>query len=313
MKTEQVRCPICGLDCRYLFAASDVNRGISDEIFDYYRCPACYLILLGTVPPDLDRYYPKIYYSIPRSLVDVQRQAEGLRFKIELVRSFAPGGRLLEVGPATGQFTYLAKQAGFNVDAIEMDAECCEFISTVIGAKVIRQSDVCEALSSLGQYEVIALFQVIEHLRDPWSVLTALSEHLVDGGGLIVTTPNPDSFQLRIMGALWPHVDAPRHLCLIPRRLLIDEAQKRRLVPISVKANDAESHGWDKFGWAMAATNLLGHHGNPSAARKVARHLLRYGGLTASVLTRPIERSGFRGSSYTAAFRKIAAANVGAK
>lgn len=302
--SSSVRCPICKSDCRFLFNARDVNRGISPETFDYYRCLACALIFLAAVPADLARYYPNSYYSIPPSLDEVRRQANGQRFKIELVQSLAQNGRLLEIGPGTGGFAYLAKHAGFTVEAVEMDSRCCEFLLKSIGVQAIQHSDVPTALNNLGQYDVIAMWQVIEHLADPWSALTSVSEHLVEGGMLFVSTPNPDAFQFRLMSRWWPHVDAPRHLWLIPRRVLTTEGAKRHLTPVSVTANDLESQGWDRFGWVMAATNLLGHNHDTSLLFKIFRALLRHSGAALSVLTRTIERSDFRGSSYTIAFRK---------
>ena len=299
-----VRCPTCKGDCQYCFGAKDINRRISDETFDYYRCPACALIFLATVPSDLGRFYPTSYYSIPLSLDDLERRAEGQRFKIEAVQSFARKGSILEIGPGTGEFLYLAKAAGFRVEAIEMDQRCSEFIAKVIGARVVQNGDVCKALSSLEQYDVIALCQSLEHLSDPWEVLTSVSQHLIPGGLLFISTPNPESFQFRIMGSWWTHVDAPRHLSLIPYRLLVNEGRRRDLIPISMSANDTESQGWDRFGWEMAAMNLLGHRPNTALGLKILKRGFWYAGTALSVSARPIERRGFRGSSYTVAFRK---------
>jgi SAM-dependent methyltransferase len=203
-----------------------------------------------------------------------------------------------------GEFLYLAKAAGFRVEAIEMDQRCAEFIAKAIGARVVQSGDVCKALSNLEQYDVIALWQSLEHLPNPWEVLTSVSEHLVPGGLLFISTPNPEAFQFRMMGSWWPHVDAPRHLSLIPHSLLVNEGRRRGLIPVSVSANDTESQGWDRFGWEMAAINFLGHGPNAPLGLKILRRGFRYVGTALSVSARPIERRGFRGSSYTAAFRK---------
>ena len=50
------------------------------------------------------------------------------RYKIELVKRFSSGGRLLELGPGRGGFAFLAKEAGFDVSAIEMSGESCRFL-----------------------------------------------------------------------------------------------------------------------------------------------------------------------------------------
>ena len=308
-----VRCPVCEGDCQYCFGARDINRGLSDETFDYYRCPACSLIFLATVPSDLGRFYPTSYYPVPPSLDELKRRAEGQRFKLEAVQRFAREGSILEIGPGTGEFLYLAKAAGFSVEAVEMDQRSCEFIARVVDARVVQSEDVCKALSGLDQYDVIALWQSLEHLPDPWQVLTSISEHLTPGGLLFISVPNPEALQFRIMGSSWPHIDAPRHLSLIPYSLLVNECRKRNLIPVSMSANDTESHGWDRFGWEMAAMNLLGHRPNPPLALKILKRGFRYAGTALSVSARPFERRGFRGSSYTAAFRKQSSSSFSAE
>jgi SAM-dependent methyltransferase len=299
-----VRCPTCEGVCHYWSGAKDVNRRISDETFDYYRCPVCALIFLPVIPPDLGRFYTTSYYSIPISLDILKRRAEGQRFKIETVQRFTKKGRILEIGPAQGEFLFLAKAAGFSVEAIEMDQRCCEFISKVIGARVVQNEDVCMALSDLEQYDVITLWQSLEHLPNPWEVLASVSKHLNPGGLLFISTPNPDSFQFRMMGSWWPHLDAPRHLSLIPSSLLVNEARKRDLIQVSVSANDTESHVWDRFGWEFAAMNMLGHQPNAALGLKILRRGFRYAGTALSVSARLVERRGFRGSSYTVVFRR---------
>jgi hypothetical protein len=44
------------------------------------------------------------------------------------VTQFRNGGRLLEIGPSKGAFCLLAKRAGFEVRAIEIDASCVAFL-----------------------------------------------------------------------------------------------------------------------------------------------------------------------------------------
>ena len=62
------------------------------------------------------------------------------------------------------------------------------------------------------------MFQIIEHLIDPWDTLQAAAESLLPGGVLVVATPNPGAFQFRFLRGRWTHVDAPRHTALIPSR-----------------------------------------------------------------------------------------------
>jgi SAM-dependent methyltransferase len=289
-------CPLCKKESSFYFRAKDYNRRISQETFNYYRCQSCELIFLWPIPVNLDDYYPKQYYSIPVSLEQLEARADGERYKIEIVQSFVSSGRLLEIGPAYGSYTYLAKQAGFEVEAIEMDSECCQFLKDVVGVKTINSKDPSEALQTLDKYDVITLWHVIEHLPDPWSTLKSIAEKLLPGGILVIAAPNPDAFQFHVLGRYWPHVDAPRHLELIPLPLLIKQMQSLDLNTIWTTTSDQGTLGWNIFGWEVFFANI-------SNLRFINRRLRKIGRLISKMLS-PIERMNGRGSAYTAVFRK---------
>lgn len=295
MKIHQ--CPKCGQPAALLFRTKDYNRRLTDESFAYYRCSACQLIFLQPIPADLDKYYPKNYYQIPKSESELALTAEKLqKWKLELVQQFARNGRLLEIGPAYGLFSYLAKRAGFDVTAIEMDAGCCQFLRDVVGINVIQANDAAAQLQHLERFDVIVLWQVIEHIPDPWPVLTAAAERLAPGGILVLDTPNPQAFQFRVLGRYWTHVDAPRHVELIPARLLDDYLVQAGLRPVVLTSTDWGAIGFNSFGWAFSLTNLF--------ASAWLRALAHFSGRVLTKLLIPIERTGWRGSTYTAVFRK---------
>jgi len=273
-----------------------LNRGVTGEIFNYYRCPDCNVIFLWPIPGNLGQYYSGDYYRVPASLEEFEAIAAPQRYKIEILRNFASGGRLLEIGPAYGSFAYHAKQAGFEVDAIEMNEACCRFMNDVLGVHAIHSTDLEAALRDSGPYNVIALWHAIEHLPDPWSTLRLIVQRLAPEGLLVVATPNPDAFQFGILGRYWTHVDAPRHLELIPSRTLADYLRQLGMIPLFVTTTDRGSLGWNYFGWAMSLANF-------SSIRNVSKGLRLAGSIVGRILA-PIERAEGRGSAYTAVFRK---------
>jgi len=97
-----------------------------------------------------------------------------------------------------------------------MNKQCCDFIQNELGIRTIQVNNLVAAFEGLSGYDVITLWQVMEHLPDPWSTLKAAVEKLLPGGILVISAPNPASFQFRVLGRFWTHVDAPRHLTLIP-------------------------------------------------------------------------------------------------
>lgn len=294
-------CPKCAASTKLLFHTRDHNRKLSEERFDYYRCTQCRYIFLNPVPADLGRYYPTAYYDVPRSKDELVRTAERLqKWKLDLVQRFAKKGRLLEVGPAYGLFSYLAKRAGFNVTAIEMDSRCCQFLRETVGIHVVESADTVGQLKALPKFDVIVLWQVIEHLADPWAVLDAAAERLAPDGVLILDTPNPDAFQFRVLRSRWVHVDAPRHLTLIPAVLMVEHLASHGLSSVLLTAADKSANGFNGWGWAFSLKNLFNDETLGSIAHFAGRLLGK--------LLIPIERTGWRGSTYTAVFRKGSAA-----
>jgi len=289
---QTVHCPQCSTSTSLLLRAEDYNRHISREVFTYYQCPACDLIFISPIPNNLSDYYPSSYYPLPSTIAEFAPQVDFQRYKIDLVKRFVTSGNLLEIGPGQGDFTFMAKQGGFAVDVIEMDERCCQFLRDVIGVKAINSADPLTALQSLGQYDIIALWQVIEHLPDPWGVLDALTAHIAPGGILVIAAPNPDSLQFRLFGRYWAHLDAPRHLQMISIKLLTQrltgQGWKRLLVTTSLGA-----HTYNLFGWHQSLKNSIGG-GLPTI----------YPGALINLLIAPLERTGWRDSTYTAIFQR---------
>ena len=157
---SKAACPFCGQPAVFLFEAMDENRHITEDHFRYFKCDSCGLVFLLNPPIDLGRYYQAEYYEIP-NLDRLRKIARKDTERIDTVRKFTGRGRLLEIGPAFGVFAWQAKNAGFEVDVIEMDSRCCEHLRNVVGVNV-TQSDRPEAsLRGLRSHDVIALWHVI--------------------------------------------------------------------------------------------------------------------------------------------------------
>ena len=290
-------CPYCKAQSQPYFSSKDYNQHLTNETFQHYRCPECELIFISPIPEDLGAYYPDTYHLVPDSVDYLEKVSGHERYKIEIVRQFAKTGSLLEIGPSYGCFTYLAKKAGFRVDAIEMNSRCCEFLDNVVGVHAINSDDPVQALRQAGPYDIIALWHVIEHLPNAWATLEAICARVNLGGYVILAAPNPDALQFRVMGRYWPHVDAPRHVMLIPMELLADKMKRLGMKAELITTRDEGSLGWNTFGWEFFFGNLSSH-------RHIKRVLHHVGRLIARLLA-PIERREGRGSAYTMVFKKV--------
>lgn len=289
-------CRICGASIKFAFSTKDYNRRCSSEVFDYSQCSMCRTYALSNVPENLANYYPDDYYSLPRNLAEADQSISGEEYKLALVRRYASAGRLLEIGPGAGMFAHLAAKHGFQVEAIEMSAQSASFIQGVLGIPVHHTEDEVAALGRCEPYDVIVMWHVIEHLVDPASLVKAVAAKLVKGGVLVIATPNPSALQFKILRGHWAHIDAPRHVFLIPPTALCAEAARNGLATRFLTSSDEGTLYWNRFGWEVSLRNMFEGRTSQRFAAACGRAI--------SKLVTGVERIEGQGSAYTVVFMK---------
>jgi SAM-dependent methyltransferase len=290
-------CVFCGGPSEFALEAFDRNRELSDERFRYRRCLDCGTISLIDVPSDLAYYYAgtERHYGLPAA-DELDRLAAREAHKLAFVGGQANAGRLIEIGPGSGVFAYAARRAGFDVTGIEVDAETCDHLRSVIGVPAIQSGDPAAALTGMPPSRVVVMWHVLEHVADPASTLDAVAANLEQGGLLALSTPNPRSLQFRLLGHRWVHLDAPRHLALMPSDAVVARARDAGLRMIDMTTIDPSGRDCTYFGWECAMRR------RPAVGTSSRPLLLATFALAAAL--RPVEGSGQRGAAYTAVFVK---------
>lgn len=179
-----------------------------------------------------------------------------------------------------------------------MDDRCCRFLEDVVGVGAINSDDPVGVMNGLeaDTYDVIALWQVIEHVPDFPRTIAAAARLLAPGGILVLAAPNPDAFQFRLLKGKWTHVDAPRHVALIPTSLLSSLGQKLGLETTLVTTTDAGSLMWNEFGWRFSLPHLSG--------QRLIRAMLRRIWPMVAKAAAPFEKRELNGSTYVVVLRK---------
>jgi SAM-dependent methyltransferase len=294
-------CACCGGPVRHAFEITDVNQKLGDDVFEYTECLVCGTYQLANPPADLGEYYPSSYYDDLGAGIE-GNDAEIAKSQLSLVARFmrarqisgARGDRIIEVGPAVGAFLFQASQAGMlDRVAVERDPRCCQMLRER-GVEVHETDDPIEGLADLAPAATVVMFHLIEHVPDPMGLIDAAAAKVTPGGLLLVSTPNPRALSFRICGASWTHVDAPRHLFLLPFEVVRDRAQAAGLAPVHVTTTDAAGLLCDAQAWTPWSLEV-------ARGREPAAYWLR---TAVSKAARPIERRGMRGSTYTAIFRR---------
>ena len=119
-----------------------------------------------------------------------------------LEKLHAPPGRLLDVGAYTGVFVEIAAQHGWDAWGIEPGHWAIEQASAR-GLNMIEGTLAAADLAD-DSFDVITMWDVIEHLTDPLAEMSQAYRLLKPGGLLVVHTMDIDSLFARLMGARWP-------------------------------------------------------------------------------------------------------------
>lgn len=114
--------------------------------------------------------------------------ARGLR----RIRELRAPGRLLDLGCSYGAFMVLAESTGWNTSGVELSESTAKF------AREERHLDVFtgtveQAAYPDGHFDVITLWDVIEHFDDPAATLAEINRIIAPGGILFVFTINQES------------------------------------------------------------------------------------------------------------------------
>jgi 2-polyprenyl-3-methyl-5-hydroxy-6-metoxy-1,4-benzoquinol methylase len=218
------------------------------------------LIYIQRVPHKLNRYYIREQYDIPASLENYDWRANSQSWKLSLLKPYIDSGNMLEVGPATGEFATIARSSGFTPTLIEMDPRCCAFLRNSLHHNVIESDDPSTAIPQNQIFDVICVWQTIEHIPQFWRFFAMAAQRLRKGGIIVLSTPNPDSFQARLMGRRWPHADAPRHLYLISPTWFEQTCRSWGLRVAMITTLDEGSVGLNYYGWYLWVRNCFGRY-----------------------------------------------------
>jgi SAM-dependent methyltransferase len=160
-----------------------------------------------------------------------------------------------------------------------------------LGVETVCSDQPIAALRALPPARAISLWHSLEHLHAPDEMLAVAADRLQPGGILALGVPNPSSLQFRLLGKRWAHLDAPRHLCLMPEQALVERLQALGLTRVAAMTGDpfgviCSIHGWT---YAMRRRPALGETATPlkHAGRQLARALA------------PIEHAQRRGPALT--------------
>ena len=228
MEIVETPCPVCGSERfspRYPargdlrsgeFFYEGVPHGAHYPIVECLNCGLAY-----SRPRDADEVLKKMItgQSLDRFLKRVPGKAKNFQEQLCCIESLiGKKGSLLDLGCGAGLFCRVASRAGWKAVGYDAWPEAVEYGRSHWKLELnVLDADKWSAIE--GEYDAVVLWDTIEHLPQPGTLLTDLRKKLKTGGVLAISTPDYGSLSRRVLGGAW-HFFERHHLIFFSRPVL---------------------------------------------------------------------------------------------
>lgn len=179
------RCPQCGQ------LVSACGKAWFDESMQEFD------VAEGTLPTGKNKI--RYHQRMGKILTDAKKVA---------VKDSQPA-RLLDVGCSSGALLLVAKECGYEVFGAEPATKAAATAQN-LGFEVFP-GFVQDAHYPDNHFDVVTLFEVIEHLLEPAEVMREIQRILKPGGLLLIGTANANSWTVQQLGGSWEYFDIRSH------------------------------------------------------------------------------------------------------
>lgn len=220
---KKIKCRVCE------------NTVVSRRIYKnrYYRCCVCGSIwMAGRIKPNYNnKYYQRGQEWWGEKLVDWFSYWD--RFKS---LNLQKNEKILEIGFGQGKMLDALSKKGYQIWGVEKSKFCVELVKQKPWGK-----RVFGGLAEIdSQFDVVLMYQVLEHISYPKKYLTKLLKIIKPGGRLVVRIPNYSSWEARWGGSNWYHLDYPNHKILYSELGIRILFEKCGMEQVSISKNMGE-------------------------------------------------------------------------
>ena len=205
-----ITCVVCGeSDSEILYPSLKINR---------CRCGHIYYTG-GLGEEEIKNLYSEDYF-MGGEYADYKNDKNviqrNFRNRLKVVKRYISNGKLLEIGSAYGFFLDLAREI-FDVIGYEMCSEAAECARSELKLDV-RDTDFVKENLGNKIFDVVCLWDCIEHLPSPQLFIEKINTLLKLGGYLFITTGDIGSLLPRIQGKAWRLIHPPTHVHYFSRK-----------------------------------------------------------------------------------------------
>jgi 2-polyprenyl-3-methyl-5-hydroxy-6-metoxy-1,4-benzoquinol methylase len=190
------------------------------------RCASCSHVWadLSIETETLHRLYQRSYFfgdEYSNYLEDRSIIEKNFAGRLATLRRFLSSSHrsLFEIGCAYGFFLNAVRASFESVEGIDVSEEAVRFATQELGIPVLG-GDLLDADLSGRSFDVVCLWDTIEHLAAPRQYLEKISAHMPAGSLVAITTGDIGSLNARLQRGRWRLIHPPTHLHYFTRRSL---------------------------------------------------------------------------------------------
>jgi SAM-dependent methyltransferase len=128
------------------------------------------------------------------------------------LRDGPDGGRALDVGSAAGFCMQALRERGFDAYGVELSEAMASHARERFGFDTVHVGPLDDAPFEERSFDLITMWDVVEHVVEPLSLLVAARKLLKSDGLLVLETQNVDSAFARALGPRWHHYKHAEHI-----------------------------------------------------------------------------------------------------
>lgn len=209
----KVKCNLCGSENNSILYKSNIRikkpsvEEFTSTVNEYatynniVKCNDCGLVFMNPRDENVNSLYQDV---VDKEYINSWNEREKtFKNHISWIKKYKKNGNLLDIGCYAGIFPYVAKKSGFEVTGIEPSMWAAEYAGNKTKSK-IYQGSWKDVSFKEGSFDIITIWDVIEHLEDPLGCLKISHKWLKRDGLLTVTTHDISSILARMMGGKYP-------------------------------------------------------------------------------------------------------------
>lgn len=296
--TASLPCAVCGNDRVKIIAEKDRNGQPLTNVM----CMNCGLVWVDPQPSNenTEKFYSSEYRKQYKGAFqpkpkhcyrETQRAIDRTNRFLSIYKS---GMSVLDVGAGAGFFAYVLQRQGILIDGIEPNEEYAKFARANLGLGAIRTGFLLD-LTATGQYDLITINHVFEHLPNPRLAMEAMHKLLKKGGHVLMEVPNIEAIyhapnKIFHVGHLyWYNPNTIRALALQLGFLVDDMRIVKGTMHINVvltksdesSASEAEvnallSGNARRIAEVLQQHTMLRHYSTPAPYARFVRKMYRY-------------------------------------